>query len=124
MTLLISGFDKFLGYKYRTKIKVDTHKTIKDGLKCAVSYLDFVSKDNKHDILITLGEREKLSYLWDYNKDWEKYKEQLIILDEFCLDGYSISIPVPKDIGIAIYYVYYNTNIPKEKNQNYEEGEE
>lgn len=99
-----------LDYEHRFKMTINTTEVIKRGLKYIADYLPGVSKDNKHDITITLGNTKKLSYLWNCegSEIWEKYKEEFIILDEFEWSSYLISIPVPKDIGKAIYYIYYN----------------
>jgi len=104
-------FDKFMGYKYRRKIKINTTKAIKKGLNCVVDSLpDSITKMNKHDLAITMVDKpdKKLSHLWDYGEEWSKYNNSLIILDEFECCHYTISIPVPEDIGKVEYYIYYN----------------
>lgn len=111
----------FEEYQYRLSITIDTAETIKDGLKCAISYLPLcISKDNKHDILITLGKNKKLLHIWDnkYGKMWEKYNEESIVLDDYEVSGYLISIPVPKNIGKVIYYIYYNISEKLDGNDN------
>jgi len=100
-----------LDYNYRLSFTVNTTKTMKNGLKCAVNYLpDDISIKNKHDIVITSWEGKKLSYLWceDANT-WNRYKGELIILDDWS-NNYALSIPVPKDVGLTKYYVYYKVN--------------
>jgi hypothetical protein len=100
---------------YRKPITVDYKKARetrqKHGIEYMAGHLDS-NKQNRHDIMISTDEEgnNRVSYVWADGGLDDKFRKELIVLDDYGCGWYGISFPILEDVDEKTFYFHFQKN--------------